>query len=289
MQSNNFSTNKEVAPARGSRKSLNYKENNNSISFGTAIKEAELQMYKKNYTKALEIFASTINSIETDTGELIMCRDDSVYEYHSFRNPLEEVLYREMAKPQRILRPTTESFDRLYLDYGFLLVELKRLDEAIIALNKAIRINPIDAEAILELAEINKLNSDWPKYLDLTTHCLSLVYTRRHMGRCYRNVGYYFIEQQKYNEAMAFYYISMIYDQQSKMAQSELMYIQQITGKPTPVPSSDDVALIFERNGIRFGANPLVLNIAARLGKSAEQQGDHEAARFFFSILKDLT
>ena len=51
----------------------------------------------------------------------------------------------------------TDEFDRLYFIYGTLLVELKRYDEAYIALKEAIRVNLIHAEARLELAEIKKI------------------------------------------------------------------------------------------------------------------------------------
>ncbi|MDR1603445.1 MAG: tetratricopeptide repeat protein [Gracilibacteraceae bacterium] len=262
---------------------------NNRLGVDTSIEEAEFQIHKKNFGRALEILESIIKKIEDDNGELIMFRDDSVSEYHCFRNILEEILYKEMNKPQRTVRAMPEDFDHLYFMYGNLLFELKRFDESSTALKKAIRINPINADAMLELAEISKVKGEWKEYLELTKQCLCIAYSGSNVGRCYRNMGFYYIEKQKYDVATVLYYISMLFDRQSNMAQSELLYIQQISGKPTPPPSGDEVQKIFEQYNIQSGANDLVLGIAAGLGRSAKEQEHYDAARFFFSILYDLT
>lgn len=263
--------------------------NNNRLGVETAVEEAEFQIHKKNFDRALEILESIVRKIEGDTGELIMFRDDKVSEYHCFRNIFEEILYKEMFKPERTVRQMSEDFGRLYFIYGTLLFELKRFDEASAALNKAIRINPINVEAMFELAEISKVNGDWDSYLEQSKKCLPVVYSGGNLGRCYRNIGFYYIEKQKYDVATVLYYISMHFDSQSNMAQSELLYIQQMTGKPTPPPSDDDVQKVFKNNNIQPGANEMVLGIAAALGRSAKEQGHYDAARFFFSILYDLT
>jgi hypothetical protein len=92
-----------------------------------------------------------------------------------------------------------------------------------------------------------------------------------------------------FDVASVLYFMSMQFDRESTMAQSQLYYIQQITGKKSTAPSRDEVQKTFNDNGIQFGANNHVLGIAAGLGKSAKEQGHHDAARFFFSILYDLT
>ena len=278
----------EVLPAE-KREEMDRLIGNNRIGVDAAIEEAEFQIHKKNFSRALEILESLIKKVEDDNGELTMFRDDTVSEYHCFRNIFEEILYKEMFKPERTVRQMSEDFSHLYFVYGNLLFELKRYDEAVVALKKAIRINPIAAEARFELAEISKVKGDWEDFLKQTIQCLTVAYSGVNVGRCYRNIGYYFIEQQNYDAATAIYFLSMHFDQQSQMAQSQLLYIQQVTGKQAQPPSNEEIGRIFKQYGIPSGANELVLGIAAGLGRSAKEQGHFDAARFFFSILYDLT
>ena len=278
----------DVLPAE-KREEMDRLIGNNRLGVDSAIEEAEFQIHKKNFDRALEILESVIKKSEDDTGELVMFRDDKVSEYHCFRNIFEEIIYKEMFKPERTVRQMSEDFTHLYCVYGSLLFELKRYDEADAALKKAIRINPIATEARFELAEINKVKGDWKDFLKQTIQCLAVAYSSVNIGRCYRNIGYYFIEQQNFDAATAIYFISMQYDRQSQMAQSQLLYIQQVTGKQVQSPSNEEFVQIFKQHEIPSGANEIVLGIAVALGKSAREQGHFDAARFFFSILYDLT
>jgi len=264
---------------------------NEEREFGiqAAIEEVEFQMFRKNYSRAYEILESVLGKLENRSGELIMFRDDSAFEYHHFRNPLEEILYAELAKPKRALRRIPEDIGQLYFIYGNLLFEMKRFDEARVALKKAVTINPINVDAIFELAEISKMIGKLDDYCATSRKCLSLSYTGRSLGRCYRNIGFYYIEQKAYDVATALLHVSMNYDRQAAMAQSELYYIQQITGETAPVPSIEEVSRLFEDYSIQLGPSKLILSIAASLGKDAERQGRYGAARFFYTVLYDLT
>jgi len=278
----------EVAPP-AKRGGIGRAGSNTAFGIQAAIEEVEFQMYKKNYSRAFGILESIIRKLETDKGELKMFRDDSVSEYHHFRNPLEEILYKELAKPKRTLRRIPEDIGQLYFIYGNLLFELKRFDEASVALKKAIMINPINVDAIFELAEISKLCGSLEDYYATSKKCLSLSYTGKSLARCYRNIGFYFVELKEYDVATALFHVSMNYDRQTTMAQSELYYIQQLTGETAPVPSIDEVNKVFEKYNLQLGPSNLIVSIAATLGKDAEKRGHFGAARFFYSILYDLT
>ena len=254
-----------------------------------AIEEVEFQMFRKNYGRAFGILETVIAGLENERGELVMFRDDPANEYHHFRNPLEEILYNELAKPKRAQRRIPEDIGQLYFIYGNLLFEMKRFDEARVALKKAVTINPINVDAIFELAEISKMIGKLDDFCATSKKCLSLSYTGRSLGRCYRNIGFYYIEQKEYDVATALFHVSMTYDRQAAMAQSELYYIQQVTGETAPAPTIEEANRLFADYGIQFGPSNLVLSIAASLGKDAERQRQYGAAKFFYSILYDLT
>lgn len=278
----------EVLPDEMQEK-FSFLVNNILLSTETVLEEAEFQIHKKNFNKALKIIQSLLKEIEDDNGDIIMFRDDSVNEYHHFRNLLEEILYQEIKNPQRTLRQIPENYDHLYHVYGSLLFELKRFDESKKALEKAIAINPMNLEAIFELAEISKLNGSWEEYLEITKQCLPIAYTGKSLGRCYRNLGFYYTEKQNFDVATALYYVSMYYDRQSTMAQAELYYIQNITGKPIQQFSLEEIKEIFDNNNIHFGPNELILSIAFGFGETAMEEKHYEMAHFFFSIVYGLT
>jgi len=271
------------------RESVTRLIDNNNLGEDAAIEEAEFQISKKNFGKALDILESLIGKIENDKGEFNVYLDDKVSEYHNFRNPFEDILYCEMNEPLKEVRNMRRNFDNLYYVYGALLFELERFDESEKALLKAIGINPIRVEAMFELGEIYKLRGDLERYMDLSKQCLKISYSGKNVARCFRNMGYYYVEKELYDAAVVMYYISMNFDRQTQIAQSELYYIQQTTGKPAPSFSSDEMEAICREHDVPFGPNDLVLEVAYTLGKMAENDKEYDASRFFYSIIYSLT
>ncbi|MDR2600347.1 MAG: tetratricopeptide repeat protein [Oscillospiraceae bacterium] len=262
---------------------------NHQLGVNAALDEAGFQMHQKNFDKALSILESLINKMEQGKGEMTLFRADAVSEYFYFHNPFEELLYKELYKPDKTLRRMTEDFGHCYYMYGNLLFELKRYEDAIVALKKAISINPVRVEAILELAEVYKIHKEWDEYLNLTKQCLDFAYTSRELARCYRNLGYYYIEQEEYRIATALYFKSMAYDNESATPQSQLFYIQQVSGNPTPDLSPDEVNVILKENNIPQNANDAVLGISLVFGKGSFERVDYESAKGFWSIFYDIT
>lgn len=278
----------EIVP-KEKQAELNAAIQSDQLGISTVIEEAEFQIYRKNFDKALEILEALIAKGEDENGNRIIFIDDTVSEYHAFDNYFEEILYKELFQPTRTVRNMPENFYQLYSIYGALLVELKHFDEAKVALEKAIEINPIGVDAIFELAEISKLNSEWDQYLALTKRCLHVAYTGKHVSRCFRNFGYYYVEQKDFNLAAALYLVSGEYDKETTMSQSQLFYIQHVSGKPIPKFTHATICKLFEKEGIPTGPNNDVIGIAYSLGKLMADNGNNEGARYLFSIVYDLT
>ncbi len=263
---------------------------NHELSVNVALDEAVFQAHsKKDYVRAVRIVESLLEEVETGDGTLLMYQDDAVNEYHQFQNIFEEILYCHLRKPQRAVRRMTGNFFAIYAVYGGLLFELKRFDDARKALTKAAGINPVNSKVLFELAEIDKLQRNWDGFLALTKQCLAIAYTGEDLGRCYRNLGFYHIEQKNYNTAIALFHFSMVFDPYSEMANAELQYIHQITGKSTQRPAMSEVEKILAENNIALGPSEPVVGLSAALGEKAEQQKNYAAAKFFYSILYDVT
>ena len=259
--------------------------NNNNLGIEKVLEEANFQLYEKNWDKALKIIESLIKRIE----EMNWYNDDAVSEYHSFNNFFEEIIYKEIFKPSKKIRGIPENYADVYFKYGIILFELKKYDEAKNALEKANKYNPINVYILFELSEIYKMNKNWDKYLEINKKCLELAYDSTALARCYRNYGFYFVEMDKYEIATVLFFLSMHFDQNAKIAQSELLYISQKTGKNIKQPDAEEIEKILEDIGLKLGANEIILGIAMSIAFEALNKNNNEIAKHFFEIFYDLT
>ena len=83
-----------------------------------------------------------------------MYQNDSVSDYFCFINPMQELLYGYRHRDsEKDIRPSNFPFATIYFFYGNILFELGRYTEANVALEKAKRWNPMDADIAFEYAE----------------------------------------------------------------------------------------------------------------------------------------
>ena len=215
--------------------------------------------------------------------------DDAVSEYHSFNETYEEILYKFMYKPTRTVRPAHPLTAKIYFEYGVLLVELKRLEDARSALNNALRWNPMYAKVMFEYAETYKAVEAWEQFLELTKRAFKVSFRAKDLARCYRNVAFYFVEKELYDAAASCLEVSTIFDPESKTAHAELYYIHQVTdGKAKALPP-DELKKVANEYGFPLGADGDVVGLAFALGKDAFEKGQKEAANYFLSIAYELT
>ena len=264
---------------------VNREVHNNFLGLEAVAEEARFNIYKKNWPKALELIEGVIDTLEN---KFLSFADDKVSEYHFFRNILEEIIYKELYKPAKDVRRIPEDYAEIYYLYGTILFELKRYDEAEVVLQKAMRVNPVRTDIISELSEIYKIRKDWGEYLSLSKRMLNCAYASEGVAKALRNLGYYFSEQRDFDTATAMYILSYQFEQ-SPFANTELMYIQQQTGRQIVPPSQEEMQKIFSMHEIPMGANKDILGIAYALAKEAEKQDVKDSARFFYNIIFDLT
>ena len=180
------------------------------------------------------------------------------------------------------------NFVRLLKLHGFLLLEFGRYEEARESLRKAEKINPVKVGILFELAETYKIEKKFEEYLELTQKCFKFAYTRADVARCYRNIGYYCIENEDYETAVAVDNYSLFFEK-STMVQSELFYISQKTGKLSTPPSVEETQKILKNLEVPLGPNQDVLGIAYSMAKDAEEKQNYDIARFGYGILYELT
>lgn len=108
-------------------------------------------------------------------------------------------------------------------------------------------------------------------------------------ARCYRNLGFYFVEKQLFSEAIACYLLSLQYEKDSKQAQSELYFINNQAEAPMKQPTLDDAKQYADKYGFPIGADQDILGLSYSYGKHFYDDRQFDAAKYFFDITYGLT
>lgn len=267
------------------KKKLTQAIDNDLSGIYAVLDEVKFNVYKKDFDKALELIKDLVEKTERNP----MYKNDSVTEYFNFGIPFEFFMYVERFKSDKEIKWIEYPFSSIYLQYGSLLIDLKRPQEALEMLKKAHRWNPMSAKIIYEYAETYKMLGKMDDFIELTRKALEIAYTSADVARGYRNLGYYFIEKEKYQAAIGCYLLSLQYDKQSKNAQSELYYIQQLTNGSVEEPTIEELEIIAEKENFPMGVNKDVIGIAVAYGKHFLAEGQIDGAKAMLGIVYDLT
>ena len=217
-----------------------------------------------------------------------MFEDDMVSEYHFFTNPLEELIFLKYIGLKKELRyiPDNKPLLDLYYVYGFLLLESKQYEKAEEYLKKAIKINPVSARIILELTEIYKVHTyTFNEFIIRTSDALKYAYYPQDIARCYRNLGYYYVEENDFRTALALYIYSMEFEP-SPLAYAEIKYIQS---RSKVELSLNECIEIIEGKNIQLGVNPFILECLDELIFEYEKNNLPNQVRYFLELKFDIT
>lgn len=267
------------------KKELAHLVNNDMSGIHAVLDEVRFNVYKKDFAKALDLMENLVEKTEKNP----LYQDDSITKYFSFEAPFEFFMYVQKYKAGKEIKWIEYPYAAIYLQYGSLLVDLQRYEEANQALEKALRWNPMSAKIMFEYAETFKILGHMDKYIEVSRRAFSVAYSKNDVARAYRNMGYYFIEEEKYQAAIGCYLLSLQYDKESKNAQSELYYIHQKTEGTVKQPTIEDLVKIAEIEGIPMEVDRDVLGIAFAYGKHFLDDGEITGARAMFEIVYDLT
>jgi tetratricopeptide (TPR) repeat protein len=224
--------------------------------FEPGLAEARAQMTARNIDAARAMLEDLIRRYGAGTGLFL---DDSVSEYRHFANDFEVALYAHLYPSAKRLRKLPQDRATLYADYGAVLLELRDTDGAEAALKEALRANPVSTDAMFELGEVMKVTGREREFRDLTARALAVAYSLPALARGYRNLGYLAVEDGDFDLAVACYCMSLNIDRdRAQAAQSELFYIQQVTGMKLDLPDRQTLEATLARNGIQVGPSPLV-------------------------------
>ena len=216
-------------------------------------------------------------------------QDDADNEYHDFQEPFEEILYRSRSTTKKALRATDFPFMKVRFLHGYLLLDLKRPEEARDALEKGLRWNPVSFPLQRERMEAVKRCGDMDRLFSLTKDAFRIAFRPADVARCFKNLGYFFVEKKLYEEAAACFVMALQYEEGSRQAMSELRHINKVTRGKLKATNLDTVRQVAEEYGFPAGADPTVIRLAVSMGSKCASVKDYNGARYYFTIAFRLT
>ena len=261
--------------------------NNKDIGIKSTLEEVKFNQYKKDFDKALKLMEPLVKKVE-DCYKNGMFKEDKVSKFYCFEQPMETILYTYHNKPKKEIRHSDIPFAMIYLQYGSLLIDKNRIKDAKKVLLKAVEWNPSCASIIFELCETYKRLGELKKYFATVIDTFKYCYTPNDVARCYRNLGWYFIEKRQFKEAICAYTLSLQYVN-NEIVQSELYYISQVTRKKIEQPTLEQIKKVAKKYGFPVGADEDVIGLSFTLGKQAMESSDFEAVKYYWGILYNLT
>lgn len=254
------------------------------LNVESVLDEMHYAVYKKDFQRALDVIEPLVDKADNNP----MFQDDSVSVYFTFGEFFEELIYDQVNHPEKDVRKAEFPFANIYLNHGSLLVELGRFEEANITLKKALRWNPVNMGIRNEYMETLKRMGKLEEYFELAVESFNYAFRAKDVGRCFRNLGWYFVEKQMYKEAIGVCLLSTHYDHDSNSAQGEMYYIQQMDPSAKE-PTVEELKEIAEKYGFPTGPAMIVLQTAFAYGKHFAENGMFEGAKYCWGILYELT
>lgn len=258
---------------------------NDFKSIDAVIKEIRFNIFENNFEKAFELSTALVKKTESN----MRFENDTVSEYFTFDNAFEEILYKYHNKPQKTIRHASVQYGEIFYIHGNLLFELKRIAEAREYLAKALRWNPASCTIAFEYIETFKLERKMADFYKLTVQQLKYAYLPKDVARCFRNLGYYYIEINEYSIAAACYYISLFYDGENTLAHSEMSYIEHIAPNGYKKPNVELIKQYNKQYDLPVGADEDVVGLSYAYGQGAIKEGYIDIAIFFLDIYCNLT
>ena len=216
-------------------------------------------------------------------------KEDEATIYLTFNDLMEETIYRYKYKPVKEVRGDPYCNSKIYTTYAYILVEQKRYDEALKALEKGLQHNPVNVDLLFEESEIFKFRKDWQLYKRITDLCLEYSYKPKDVARVFRNYGFMFIEQTDYDAAICCYLLSLYFVNHAT-ATSELYHISKITNKAVDEKFYyENMNQLLTDRGLQVGPSNEILNLAYHLAVENEKTQDYSCAVYFYKVCFDLT
>jgi len=258
------------------------------LDFDAILNEVRTHIRNRDISNAMAVMEELIAKLG-GMQQPEMFQNDSVSEYYTFEEPFQEMLFRDAFKPTKTLRQAGVPYSQIYLLYTYLLFETKRYKEALTAIERAVRWNPVSTQIAFEGGELFRALGDWNAFMKSTLMAFRYAYKKEDIAHCFRNLGYWFAEKQKWTEAIACLQESMKYEPESHLAVQELAYIHLASKGQASKPGPDTLKAASREYGFPVPWNVDIIKTALSWAQHfMTEDKNSEMARYCLNIANAL-
>ncbi|WP_322153316.1 tetratricopeptide repeat protein [Paratractidigestivibacter sp.] len=215
------------------------------------------------------------------------CAATNEVQWFSFPTAFEKLAYRRIEGDPRELRDVGEPLDRLYNDLALAAVHAGDYDEAKAALKSAVRWNPMDCAARLNLADLYKVGGNMDEYLGLSFSVFERASDPRHLVRAFVNFSAWFQVSEKPRVAAACLRAAQLLDVSDSALDAAVDQAAGTDRDPAGVSDSEVRGLLADE-GLPCGANPEVAACLLICASNAVRAGEKNDAAGFTLRARDL-
>lgn len=243
---------------------------------------AQYLVSQKELDKAHDILIIMLTEIETWEAST------TSKQFFSFDNLIEFFMYVQSYPSEKEIIRSKYPFHEMYRTMAAIEYSKKQFEQSLNTLQTALLHNPMDADLMLDIAEIHQAKGDQEQFFFYSKEALLCAYDAELLARCYRNIGSYFMQETKFDEAIASYYMSLIFEKHD-LALKALYRIYEITKQELDTPDLDVIKEVLECNSIQTGASTLVVDTLLQLAKEYDEMSEREQAIHYLEMAYQLT
>lgn len=256
--------------------------NNNINALEKLYNQGVLNVQLRQYKIASKDLKKYIKEVETLAKE-------SQENWYTFSNCVEFVMYvRENEEDSKNVIDVDYETSNAYLYLSMIDFENKNYDNAIKNINKSLKWNPNNINALFEKAENYKVKRELKKYYSITLDLHDKIYNLKDLAHYYRNLGYYFIENEEWDLAKTLYLYSVRFEN-NNVALDELKYILA-KSKNNILPAKKDLENILKENRIPTYISKNIIKYVKELTTKIIEEGQQKSnvGKFLIELNKEL-
>lgn len=215
------------------------------------------------------------------------CPTTEEVQWFSFPTLFERLAYRRVEEDPRELRDVGEPLDRLYNDLALASVQVGDYDEAMAALKRAVRWNPMDCSYRLNLADLFRVSGDVQEYLALTYSVFERASDARHLIRAFVNFSGWFAATEKPRAAAAALRAARAFDLADSSLEAALDQAAGTDRDPGLV-SDAEMSELLAAEGLPDGANAEIAVCLLMCAGDAATAGARDVAANLTLRARDL-
>lgn len=215
------------------------------------------------------------------------CPTTEEVQWFSFPTMFDRLAYRRVESDPRELRDVGEPLGRLYSDLALADVRVGDYDNALEALRGAVRWNPMDCEARLNLADLYRHSGDVRESLALTYSVFERASDVRHLVRAYLTFAGWFEGEGNHVAAASALRAARQLDVDDPSLAAALDQAAGTDHDPSSV-SEQEATDALAAEGLPFGANAEIAVCLLMCATDAAAAGDRNEATSLTVRARDL-